>query len=166
MAKYRNALQTFATVSSLVSYTEVTNRKGDKVYVTEIGKELIWVTGSTLAHDGKSVIDQTSESANGRWEAPTASIKALSGSIAVPSFDNGQKEVLTAIVAGLPVGTAVTVSATNAATAYGGASIPEGIRFDFSNSIKVADTIEVEVSNETGLDDTTAFTLNFTVSKL
>lgn len=166
MAKYRNSIQTFATVGAVVGYNEVVNRKGDQVYVTALGKSFTWVVGSVLPHDGINVIDQTSESANGRWEAPTATIKALTGTIAVPSFDNGQKEVLVATVAGLPIGTVVSVSATNAATAYGGAAIPDGIRFDFSNAIKVADTIEVEVINETGLDDTTAFSLDFTVSKL
>jgi hypothetical protein len=166
MARYRTKKQVFATVSALVAYSELVNRANDEVEITSLSKSFKWTAGSTQAHDGNSVIEQTSESANGRWIAPTATILQNTGSFSVPSFDNGQKELLTATVLGLPVGTPIHISATNADVAYGGAVIPDGIVLRYSNSVKVADKIECEVVNETNTDDTLAFTLNVVVKKL
>ena len=166
MARYRNKKQIFATVAALVAYSELTNRSNDEAEITSLNYDFKWVPGSVLAHNGVSVIAQTSELAFGRWEAPSAVIQQNTGTIAVPSFDNGQKEILTTTVLGLPVGTPVSISVSNANVAYAGAAIPDGIRYRFVNTIKVADTVECEVSNETDTDDTTAFNINFIVKKL
>lgn len=166
MPRFREGKQTFLTVAALVAYSEVVNRSKDEVEITALNKDFNWTPGSTLAHDGVSVIEQTSESLNGRWLAPVATIMQTTGTIAVPSFDNGQTEVLTGTILGLPVGTPVNITVTNADVAYAGAAIPDLIRYDFTETIKVANTVEVQVWNETDTDDTTAFTMDILVKKL
>lgn len=165
---YRNGTQRFATPAALVAYSTavVTNRNADSVFIESLKKEFHWMAGSTLLGDSVDVIDQTSETANGRWISSAASFDDVQASASVPSMDNAQTAVVSIAVPGLPVGSAIAVSAKNADVAYGGAAIPVGIRVDYPTEVRVVNTVSIEVSNETGLDATTAFTLNVQITKL
>lgn len=166
MSIKRTGTQVFATVAALVAYTEIVNRKGDKVFIEGTMRELVWVVGSTATHNGVNVIEQTSETANGRWLASIATLNTATSTVAVTSLDNNQSDVFTGTVLGLPVGSNVAIAITNLDTCYGGAALPADIKINVVPSIKVANTIEIEVTNETENDDTLAFTLNAIITLL
>lgn len=44
-------------------------KNGDYVQVKEVGKGFTWIVGDTSIDDGLTVINQTSESVNGKWLA-------------------------------------------------------------------------------------------------
>jgi hypothetical protein len=163
---YRNGTQHFATVALIKAYTGIVNRPSDSIFIDALQKEFFWLPASTIVGDDTNVIDQAAETANGRWVSSTASFNDVLAAASVPSMDNAQSVIVSFAVPTLAVGTPITVSAKNADVAYGGAVIPAGIRIEYPSEVRVANTVSIEVHNETGLDATTAFTLNVQVTKL
>lgn len=164
MAAKRHKPQEYATVAALVAETLVPEGN-DLVIIEETGRMYNWVAGSSATADSISIITQTSESANGRWIAITASTTKLTGTITFPALDNSQSAVVTTTVSGLPVGTAIVVTITNGNTAYtGSTAIPDGISI-FQGVVTAANTVAMQIVNETG-NATAGFTANIVVSKL
>lgn len=163
MAQRREGRQSFDNPTVLLNYNKFSNGPTDIGFIESVGKNINWTPGSTAVVDNVSVFGQTSEMANGRWIVEYATNLTLTGSVNAVSMDNNGSQVQTATVLGLPVGSKINVCPTNSATAYGGSAIPEDIRIIPSTEIEVANKVEFEIINKTGLDNTTAFTLDFTV---
>jgi hypothetical protein len=73
--------------------------------------------------------------------------------------------MVTATVAGLPVGTAIVVNITNGNTAYtGSTAIPDGV-YIFQGVVVAANTVTMMITNETG-GAIAGFSANISVSKL
>lgn len=166
MSSYRNAQQRFPTVAALVAYTALVNKANDSAILDDTNDELIWKPGLFLTHNPPRVVVQTSQALIGSWLSPAVRVSQLQGSVSVPQLGNSVSTIASAAVTGLPVGTPISVSVNNGNTAYAGAAIPEGLRISFPSVIKVADTIEIEVRNETGSDMTGVSTLSLTISVL
>lgn len=164
MATRRHKPQEYATVAALVAET-IVPEGNDLVVIEETGRMYNWKAGASDTADGENVITQTSESANGRWIAITASAKKLTGTVTFPALANSQSAVATATVAGLPIGTAIVVTITNGNNAYTGSTvIPDGISI-FQGVVTAANTVALQIVNQTG-GAMASFTVNITVSKL
>lgn len=164
MAAKRHKPQEYATVAALIAETLVPE-SNDLVIVEATGRIYNWVVGSSATADSESVITQTSESANGRWIAVTASINKSTGTITFPALANSQSAVATSTVSGLPIGTAIVVTITNGNTAYtGSTAIPDGVSI-FQGVVVAANTVAMQIVNETG-GSIAGFTANISVAKL
>lgn len=164
MAAKRHKPQEYTNAAALTAETLVPE-SNDLVIVESTGRMYNWVVGSSATADNESVITQTSESANGRWIALTASMTKLTGTITFPALANSQSAVATSTVSGLPIGTAIVVNISNGNTAYTGSTeIPSGVTI-FQGMVTAANTVAMQIINETGaaID---GFTANIVVAKL
>lgn len=164
MAAKRHKPQEYTNAAALTAETLVPE-SNDLVIVESTGRMYNWVVGSSATADNEAVITQTSESANGRWIALTASMSKLTGTITFPALANSQSAVATATVSGLPIGTAIVVNISNGNTAYtGSTAIPAGATI-FQGMVTAANTVAMQIINETGaaID---GFTANIVVAKL
>ena len=152
--KFRHEEQQYLTVNDLVNENTLTNTKNDVVYCQDINRAFRWVEGSSATHDGSYVIEQTSESANGRWLAISIA-NVYTGTGATSQLQNGQMEEIDVNVAGAKIDKANLIAITN------GDDLPSGF-FVNSKEVVAADTVRVVVENQTG-DVVAALTLEISV---
>lgn len=90
--KFRHEKQQYATVALLKAETSVVNRKNDESYIVENKKSYDWTEGDATPENLPYVIDQTSETANGRWisNAPSTTAVLSGAPIVLGPVDNGQ----------------------------------------------------------------------------
>lgn len=141
MAVVRHEEQSYATVAALVAET-VAPKDNDNVYVVAIKRKFNWIPGSTSTHDGKFVIDQTSQTANGRWVAASAS-NVYTGTANSDALENGQESAVVVAVTGAAVGAAQLPTVTN------GNTLPADV-FVSACFISGANTVTVKVTNQSG----------------
>lgn len=159
MALTRIGTVEMANVAALVALTGVTNKKADTVRFLDTGKEAYWVPGATSGD-----INQTSESANGRWMFKTGTNKSLTGTGAFAALPNNVMDVIQVAITGLPVGTAISAAVTNGNTAFGGAAIPSTFDLQIDNLVKVANQVECVLQNNSGVDSAVITTINLSVT--
>ena len=90
--KFRHEKQQYATVALLKAETSVVNRKHDESYIVENKKSYDWTEGDATPENLPYVIDQTAETANGRWisNAPSTTAVLSGAPIVLGPVDNGQ----------------------------------------------------------------------------
>ena len=141
MAVLRHEKQQYATPAALSSET-IAPTANDSVFVESLRRTFDWIEGSSTASDNVYVIDQVSQTANGRWQAAT--IETIYTATAVTTIiDNGQMQVLDITVSGVFAGSACFVAITNADT------FPDNV-FIVSKEVIADDTVRIVVENQTG----------------
>ena len=140
--KYRHEEQQYLTVADLVGENTLPNTKNDVVFVQSLNRAFRWIEGSSAAHDGVYVIDQTAETANGRWVALSVA-NVYTGTGTTSDLKNGQEEEIDVTVTGAKIDKANLIAITN------GDDFSSGF-FVISKEVVAADTVRVVVVNQTG----------------
>lgn len=153
MAVIRHEKQEYATVAALVAET-IVPQSNDSVYVEALKRTFDWIQGSTATHDGSYVIDQTSSTASGRWQASVAS-SVHTGTGTTDNMDNGQSSIISVTVTGANPSKANSVAITNAST------FPTNV-YVSSAVVTANDTVKVVVENQSGAT-VTGFSVAVTV---
>ena len=154
MSLVRHEVQQVTNAVALAALTIVPTNN-DEVHVEELNRRFNWLEGSVTVADNLYVIEQTSESANGRWAATAVEgAKVFTGTGATGDIPNGNTSVFTVTLSG--TGTL----AANSGAALGitnGASFPANVFLD--SIVLIADnTVQLTVVNESGAD-VAAFTV-------
>ena len=143
----RHESQQYNTVALLRAET-VTPTLNDEVHVEELNRRFNWLEGTSSSDDGKYVIDQVSETANGRWVATAVEGAVIyTGSAATGVIPNGSTSVFEVTMTGagtLLVASGAAIAVTN------GSVIPTNV-FVESTIIKGNNSIEITVVNESGV---------------
>lgn len=153
MAILRHEKQQYLTPAALVAETVVPT-KNDSVYIESLQKTFDWIEGSTATADNVYVIDQTSETANGRWVASHVA-NVYTGTGTTDAMANGQIDVLDITVTGATPAKANLIAVTNADTFVANV-------FVTSKEVIAANTVRVTLENQSG-DPVAAFAVNVTV---
>ncbi len=153
MGVLRHEKQQYAAVATLVAEVLVPTAN-DSIYVEALKRTFDWIEGSTATHDGVYVIDQTSETANGRWIA-TSVANVYTGTANTDALANGQMSVIDITVTGASASKANLIAATNADT------FPTNV-FITSKEVVAANTVRVTVENQSGAS-VAAFAVNVSV---
>ena len=148
MSLVRHEVQQYPTPAALAAETVVPTNN-DEVHVESLNRRFNWLEGSSSVADNQYIIEQTSESANGRWAATAVEgAKVFTGTGATGAIPNGNTAVFT-----------VTLSGTGALAANSGAAlgITNGGTFPanvFLDSIVLTadNTVQLTVVNESGAD--------------
>jgi len=139
----------FATVASLKTSTSVP-QDNDLISFKDLRCVAMWIAGATDTVDDVSVFEQTSQLANGRFIRISPVLTKKTGTLSVPALGNGQGQIFTATVAGIPIGTNVNAVITNSPTAYtAGAAIPTELVIQ-GLTVSAANTITFLAQNFTG----------------
>ena len=157
MAIIRHEVQQYANPAALVAeVNQPTNN--DEVHIESLNRRFNWLEGSSTAADDVYVIDQTSETANGRWAATAvAGAKVFTGSARTGAIPNGNTAVFNVT---LDDG-AVSVLLADSGAALGitnGGTFPTNVFLD-SIVLTADNTVQVTVVNESGVD-VPAFTVD------
>ena len=143
----RHESQQYDTVALLRAET-VAPTLNDEVHVEELNRRFNWLEGTSSSDDGKYVIDQVSETANGRWVATAVEGAVIyTGSAATGVIPNGSTSVFEVTMTGagtLLVASGAAIAVTN------GSVIPTNV-FVESTIIKGNNSIEITVVNESGV---------------
>jgi len=153
MAILRQEKQQYADAASLVAETLVPTAN-DEIYVEGLNRTFDWIEGSTATHDGVYVIDQTSQTANGRWVA-TQYAGIFTGVGVSDIMENGQEAVLDITVTGANPASANMIAITNADTIAANVFIT-------SKMVVATDTVRITLENQSGVQ-VPAVTVNVTV---
>jgi len=153
MTILRHEKQQYADVATLVAEVLVPTAN-DTIYVEDLKRTFDWIEGSSATHDGVYVIDQTSETANGRWIA-SAVAQVYTGTATTDAMENGQVSVTDVTVTGADASKANLIALTNADT------FPANV-FVTSKEVVAADTVRITVENQSGTD-VAAFAVNVSV---
>ena len=153
MSVLRHEKQQYADAATLVADVLVPTAN-DTIYVEALKRTFDWIEGSTATHDGVYVIDQTSETANGRWIA-TSVANVYTGTANTDALVNGQMSVVDITVTGASASKANLIAATNADT------FPTNV-FVTSKEVVAANTVRITVENQSGAP-VAAFAVNVSV---
>ena len=148
MSLVRHEVQQVTNAVALAALTIVPTNN-DEVHVEELNRRFNWLEGSVTVADNLYVIEQTSESANGRWAATAVEgAKVFTGTGATGDIPNGNTSVFTVTLSG--TGTL----AANSGAALGitnGSVFPANVFLD--SIVLIADnTVQLTVVNESGND--------------
>lgn len=157
MSLVRHESQQYATPAALTAET-VTPTANDEVHVESLNRRFNWLEGSIAKADDKYVIDQTSETANGRWAATAVEgAKVFTGSVSTGAIPNGNTAVVTVA---LTDGASSTLLATSGAAlgVSNGGAFPTNVFLD-SIVLTADNTAQVTVVNESG-NDVAAFSVD------
>ena len=157
MAIIRHEVQQYANPAALVAeLNQPTNN--DEVHIESLNRRFNWLEGSSTAADDVYVIDQTSETANGRWAATAvAGAKVFTGSARTGAIPNGNTAVFDVT---LDDG-ASSVLLADSGAALGitnGGTFPTNVFLD-SIVLTADNTVQVTVVNESGVE-VPAFTVD------
>ena len=157
MAIVRHEVQQYANPAALVAeVNKPTNN--DEVHIESLNRRFNWLEGSSTVADDVYVIDQTSETANGRWAATAvAGAKVFTGSATTGAIPNGNTAVFNVTLAD----GAVSVLLADSGAALGitnGGTFPTNVFLD-SIVLTANNTVQVTVVNESGVD-VPAFTVD------
>ena len=154
MSLVRHEVQQVTNAVALAALTIVPTNN-DEVHVEDLNRRFNWLEGSTTVADNLYVIEQTSESANGRWAATAVEgAKVFTGTGATGNIPNGNTSVFTVTLSG--TGTL----AANSGAALGitnGSVFPANVFLD-SIVLTADNTVQVTVVNESG-NDVAAFSV-------
>ena len=157
MAIIRHEVQQYANPAALVAeVNQPTNN--DEVHIESLNRRFNWLEGSSTAADDVYVIDQTSETANGRWAATAvAGAKVFTGSATTGAIPNGNTAVFDVT---LDDGAASVLLADSGAALgiTNGGTFPTNVFLD-SIVLTADNTVQVTVVNESGVD-VPAFTVD------
>ena len=157
MAIIRHEVQQYANPAALVAeVNKPTNN--DEVHIESLNRRFNWLEGSSTVADDVYVIDQTSETANGRWAATAvAGAKVFTGSASTGAIPNGNTAVFDVT---LNDGAASVLLADSGAALgiTNGGSFPTNVFLD-SIVLTTNNTVQVTVVNESGVD-VPAFTVD------
>ena len=157
MAIIRHEAQQYANPAALVAeVNQPTNN--DEVHIESLNRRFNWLEGSSTAADDVYVIDQTSETANGRWAATAVvGAKVFTGSATTGAIPNGNTAVFNVTLAD----GAASVLLADSGAALGitnGGTFPTNVFLD-SIVLTADNTVQVTVVNESGVD-VPAFTVD------
>ena len=154
MSLVRHEVQQVTNAVALAALTIVPTNN-DEVHVEDLNRRFNWLEGSVTVADNLYVIEQTSESANGRWAATAVEgAKVFTGTGATGDIPNGNTSVFTVTLSG--TGTL----AANSGAALGitnGSVFPANVFLD-SIVLTADNTVQVTVVNESG-NDVAAFSV-------
>jgi hypothetical protein len=153
MSVLRHEKQQYATPAALTAEVIVPTAN-DSVYVESLKRTFDWIEGSTATADDLYVIDQTSETANGRWVASSVA-NVYTGTGNTDALENGQMSVVDITVTGASASKANLIALTNAGTFPANTLV-------ISKEVVAADTVRVVVENQSGAA-VAAFAINATV---
>lgn len=157
MSLVRHESQQYANPAALTAETVVPTAN-DEVHIESLNRRFNWLEGSIAKADNKYVIDQTSETANGRWAATAVEgAKVFTGSVSTGAIPNGNTAVITV---SLTDGASSTLLA-NSGAALGitnGGTFPKNVFLD-SIVLTADNTAQVTVVNESG-NDVAAFSVD------
>ena len=157
MAIIRHEVQQYANPAALVAeVNQPTNN--DEVHIESLNRRFNWLEGSSTAADDVYVIDQTSETANGRWAATAVTgAKVFTGSATTGAIPNGNTAVFNVT---LDDGAASVLLADSGAALgiTNGGTFPTNVFLD-SIVLTADNTVQVTVVNESGVD-VPAFTVD------
>ena len=149
MAIIRHEVQQYANPAALVAeVNQPTNN--DEVHIESLNRRFNWLEGSSTAADDVYVIDQTSETANGRWAATAvAGAKVFTGSATTGAIPNGNTAVFDVT---LDDGAASVLLADSGAALgiTNGGTFPTNVFLD-SIVLTADNTVQVTVVNESGV---------------
>lgn len=141
MGILRHEKQQYATAAALVAETIVPTIN-DSIYVEALKRTFDWIEGSAATADNVYVIDQTSETANGRWVASSVA-NVYTGTGNTDALVNGQISVVDITVTGAAAAKANLIAITNADTFAANVFIT-------SKEVVAANTVRVTVENQSG----------------
>ena len=157
MASIRHEVQQYANPAALVAeVNKPTNN--DEVHIESLNRRFNWLEGSSTVADDVYVIDQTSETANGRWAATAVTgAKVFTGSATTGAIPNGNTAVFNVT---LDDGAASVLLADSGAALgiTNGGTFPTNVFLD-SIVLTADNTVQVTVVNESGVD-VPAFTVD------
>ena len=157
MSLVRHESQQYANPAALTAET-VTPTANDEVHVESLNRRFNWLEGSSATADDKYVIDQTNQTANGRWAATAVEgAKVFTGSVSTGAIPNGNTAVVTVA---LTDGASSTLLATSGAALgiTNGGTFPTNVFLD-SIVLTADNTAQVTVVNESG-NDVAAFNVD------
>ena len=141
MALVRHEVQQYPNPAALAAETVVPTNN-DEAHIESLNRRFNWLEGSQAVADNKYVIDQTSQTANGRWAATAVEgAKVFTGTGNTGVIPNGNTSVFTVALAD----GASSVLATTSGAALGitnGGAFPTNV---FLDSITVRNESGVEV---------------------
>ena len=150
MALVRHEVQQYPNPAALAAETVVPTNN-DEAHIESLNRRFNWLEGSQAVADNKYVIDQTSQTANGRWAATAVEgAKVFTGTGNTGVIPNGNTSVFTVALAD----GASSVLATTSGAALGitnGGAFPTNVFLD-SIVLTADNTAQVTVRNESGLD--------------
>ncbi|GHA66161.1 hypothetical protein GCM10009007_03270 [Formosimonas limnophila] len=148
MAILRHESQQYPNPAALTAETIVPTAN-DEVHIESLNRRFNWLEGSSTSADNLYVIEQTSESANGRWAATAVEgAKVFTGSASTGAIPNGNTAVFTVSLTGS--GTLLADSGAALGITNGGA-FPTNVFLD-SLVLTADNTVQVTVVNESGVD--------------
>lgn len=153
MSVLRHEKQQYATPAALTAEVIVPTAN-DTIYVESLKRTFDWIEGSTATADDLYVIDQTSETANGRWIASSVA-NVYTGSGNTDALENGQMSVVDVTVTGASASKANLIALTNAGT------FPANT-LAVSKEVVAANTVRVVIENQSG-GAIASFAINVTV---
>ena len=148
MPLVRHEVQQYLTPAALTAETLVPTNN-DEVHIESLNRRFNWLEGSSAVADNTYVIDQTTQTAVGRWAATAVDgAKVFTGSGATGAIPNGNTAVFTVTLTGS--GT-LTPTAAAALGITNGGTFPTNVFLD--SIVMTADnTAQVTVVNESGAE--------------
>lgn len=145
MSIIRHEKQQYANPAALVAETIVPT-SNDVTIIESLVRDFNWIEGSSLPADNVRVIDQTTETANGRWVS-LSDITVFTGTGVTDALENGQSSVIDITVTGALLASVNDVLITDASV------FPTNV-FVTSKEVVADDTVRVVVENQSGLSQT------------
>ena len=149
MALVRHEVQQYPNPAALTAETVVPTNN-DETHIESLNRRFNWLEGSQAVADNKYVIDQTSQTANGRWAATAVEgAKVFTGTGNTGVIPNGNTSVFTVALAD----GASSVLATTSGAALGitnGGAFPTNVFLD-SIVLTADNTAQLTVRNESGV---------------
>ena len=150
MALVRHEVQQYLNPAALAAETVVPTNN-DEAHIESLNRRFNWLEGSQAVADNKYVIDQTSQTANGRWAATAVEgAKVFTGTGNTGVIPNGNTSVFTVALAD----GASSVLATTSGAALGitnGGAFPTNVFLD-SIVLTADNTAQLTVRNESGVE--------------
>ena len=150
MALVRHEVQQYPNPAALTAETVVPTNN-DEAHIESLNRRFNWLEGSQAVADNKYVIDQTSQTANGRWAATAVEgAKVFTGTGNTGVIPNGNTSVFTVALAD----GASSVLATTSGAALGitnGGAFPTNVFLD-SIVLTADNTAQLTVHNESGVE--------------
>ena len=150
MALVRHEVQQYPNPAALAAETVVPTNN-DEAHIESLNRRFNWLEGSQAVADNKYVIDQTSQTANGRWAATAVEgAKVFTGTGNTGVIPNGNTSVFTVALAD----GASSVLATTSGAALGitnGGAFPTNVFLD-SIVLTADNTAQLTVRNESGVE--------------
>lgn len=135
MAILRTEEQHYSTVADLQAET-IVPALNDVVFLRDLWRAFRWKAGDTTAEDGQYVVNQVSETLNGRWVAATVST-AYTGTASSDAIPVGQVSEFTVTVTGVSLATPTLLAVTNANTLVAAGLSIEALYVSADNTVTV-----------------------------